>query len=360
MSSLYAGKIKQALAISLILSIMSATVFSSDIRHMNINNEKNQLILDVLKLALSKTAQRYNFIKGKNMMIRASWLAVILIFCFGANSVAAKKKKPRFKPYTLISGDAGEFTSTVTNTRELINKSGFTLVGDYSPFENAHLFAITHEKLLGSASKSEFGGYGAVIRVSVTATEEAVQISYVNPIYMTNLYHMEEVPDVSAELEQVFGEGEIFGSKRGLSKRSLKNYQYMLFMPEFEDHDKLGKFDTHQQALDTVNKNLSSGKFKLTKRFEVAVPGKEEVLIGVSISEGEGEVTVIMPIIDKAKIKHTAFLPYAVLVSGKNVYSLAGKFRIASAFPDLTMGTFMNISDAPDGIKKSLKKLTTK
>ena len=37
-----------------------------------------------------------------------------------------------------------------------------------------------------------------------------------------------------------------------------------------------------------------------------------------------------------------------------------GVEQASSAFPDLTMGTFMNISDAPDGIKKSLKQLTSK
>ena len=33
---------------------------------------------------------------------------------------------------------------------------------------------------------------------------------------------------------------------------------------------------------------------------------------------------------------------------------LHGKFRIAQSFPDLTMGTFMKISGAPDGIEKVL------
>ncbi len=214
----------------------------------------------------------------------------------------------------------------MTDTREIIKQSQFSLVGDFSPYENAHVFVLTHESLLNSAAQSEFGGYGAVIRVGVTATENGVQVSYVNPVYMTNLYHIPEVPDVAAELAKVFGEGETFGSKRGKSKRSLKNYQYMMFMPE----------------------------------FEVAIPGKGEVLIGVTIGEGEGADSVVMPIVDSGEFKHTAHLPYTVLVSDGRVYAQAGKFRIASAFPDLGMGTFMKISDAPDGIRDSLKQLTTK
>jgi len=290
-----------------------------------------------------------------------TWIAVILLCTISFNTEAAKKKKkPRFKPYTLASTQVAEFPKIVTDTRELINQSQFKLVGDFSPYENAHVFALTHESLLNSSAQSEFGGYGAVIRVGITATDKGIQVSYVNPVYMTNLYHIPEVPDVSAELAKVFGEGETFGSKRGKTKKSLKNYQYMMFMPEFEDHDKLGSFDSQQEALDTVNGNLSSGNFKLTKVFEVAVPGKDEVLIGVTIGEGEGADSVVMPIVDSGEIKHTAHLPYAVLVSDGTVYAQAGKFRIASAFPDLGMGTFMKISDAPDGIKNSLKQLTTK
>ena len=284
---------------------------------------------------------------------------VVLLCCVSFNVEAAKKKKPRFKPYLMVSSQAGEFAKAVTDTRLTITNSDFKLVGDYSPYESAHVFVITNDTLLKAASESEFGGYGAVIRMAVTDVDGEIQVSYVNPIYMTNLYHIPEVPDVIAELEKTFGKGDSFGSKKGKTKRNLKKYQYMMFMPEFDDHDKLGKFDSHQQALETVNGNLGSGKYQLTKVFEVAIPGKDEVLIGVTIGDGEGADTTVMPLVDKSSQKHTAHLPYAVLVSGSKVYSQAGKFRIASSFPDLTMGTFMDISGAPDAIKKSLKQLTT-
>ncbi len=289
-------------------------------------------------------------------MKKLSWIALVLLLSF-TTTLEAKKKKPRFKPYTLASTEAGEVMAVIDSTREAIKGSKFSLVGEYSPYDNAQIFILTHDKLLDAASKSEFGGYGAVIRVAVTGTDAGVQVSYVNPVYMTNLYHIPEVPDVIADLEATFGAGETFGSKKGKSKRSLKNFQYMMFMPEFEDHDKLGKFDSHEKAVAAVNANLASGSFKLSKVFEVAIPGTEEVLIGVGIGEGKGADGSVMPLIDKSAIKHTAHLPYAVLISGKTVYAQAGKFRIASSFPDLSMGQFMDISDAPDAIKKTLKQL---
>ena len=61
-----------------------------------------------------------------------------------------------------------------------------------------------------------------------------------------------------------------------------------------------------------------------------------------------------MDIVDQGLLKHTAHLPYEILVSGKKVLALRGRFRIAQSFPDLTLGTFMKIRSAPGAIKKSL------
>ncbi len=283
---------------------------------------------------------------------------LLVILCFSVLTAEAKrKKKPRFKPYYLVSAEIGAYESAVKQTRDKITASEFKLLGEYSPLADRTIFAITSDKLLAIASKTEFGGYGAVIRVAVTNTDKGAQVSYVNPTYMSYAYQMEDISEVSASITALFGEAVAFGSKRGETKRSLNGYQYMMMMPEFEDHDKLGSFDSHQTALATVNKNLASGVLKLTKVFEIALPGKDEVLIGVGIDDGDGADKFIMDTIDKSDTKHSAHLPYTVLISDDTVYSQAGKFRIALAFPDLGMGQFMDISDAPDGIVNSLKML---
>ena len=58
-----------------------------------------------------------------------------------------------------------------------------------------------------------------------------------------------------------------------------------------------------------------------------------------------------MPKIDVSNPKHTAFLPYEILVKDKTVVMLHGRYRIAVAFPDLTMGTFTKIMSAPGDIE---------
>jgi hypothetical protein len=61
-----------------------------------------------------------------------------------------------------------------------------------------------------------------------------------------------------------------------------------------------------------------------------------------------------MGVTDTGDLKHTAHLPYQILVTGNKAIALPGKFRIAVSFPDLGMGTFMRISNAPGAIQQTL------
>ncbi|MDQ7048909.1 MAG: hypothetical protein Q9M92_04930 [Enterobacterales bacterium] len=284
---------------------------------------------------------------------------LLIILCFSVITAEAKrKKKPRFMPYYMVTEQVTDYAAAVTATRDKLQQSDFKLVGEYDSIPDRTIFIVTSDALLANAAKTEFGGYGAVIRVAVTKTDKEVQVSYVNPIYMSYAYQMQDISDVDKSLKALFGDSKPFGSKKGHSKRKLNGYHYMAFMPYFDDHDELGSFDSHKEALDAVHRNLSADNKGLAKIFEVAIPGKDEVLVGIAINDGEGADKNILEKIDTADNKHTAYLPYAVLVSGNKIYSLPGKFRIALAFPDLGMGQFMNIMDAPDGIVDSLKAVT--
>ena len=88
--------------------------------------------------------------------------------------------------------------------------------------------------------------------------------------------------------------------------------------------------------------------------YRIDLPGTEQSLFGIAILAGNGADETVMKITDTGARRHTAHPPYEVLVAGGRVLMLHGKFRIAQSFPDLTMGTFMKISGAPDGIAKVL------
>jgi hypothetical protein len=126
-------------------------------------------------------------------------------------------------------------------------------------------------------------------------------------------------------------------------------------MPYFDDQVLLGSHSSQEEALKAVEANLAARKGGSSKVFRVDLPDKKESVFGVGITEGEGADKTIMPVIDISEPRHTAHLPYEIVVSNGKVYMLHGKFRIALDFPDLTMGTFMKISGAPSAIEEKLK-----
>jgi hypothetical protein len=70
----------------------------------------------------------------------------------------------------------------------------------------------------------------------------------------------------------------------------------------------------------------------------------------------------IMSVIDFGDLKGTAHLPYEILVSGKNVYALYARFRIAISYPNLKMmgsNSFMNIMESPEAIRTALQRTVT-
>ncbi len=283
-------------------------------------------------------------------MQRYGILAFLGLFLAASNAWAAEN----LKPFIMVSNSAGDAAAAVADTKSRLEAGGFKVVGEYSPYAGSNVVVVTSDALLGQAAKSKFGGYGSVVRVSVTQSGDNVQVAYANPDYWAAAYQMEGLTDVSSALAGALGSGTPYGSEEGLTEKKLRKYHYMAFMPYFKDHDELGEFGSHAEAVAAVNAKLASNTNGLTKVFEVALPGKDETLIGVGISQGEGADTYVIERVDLSDMKHTAHLPYAVLVSGNNVYSLAGKFRIALSFPDLTMGTFGSIMSSPGAIKDSL------
>jgi len=66
----------------------------------------------------------------------------------------------------------------------------------------------------------------------------------------------------------------------------------------------------------------------------------------------------IMDIVDFQDLRHTAYLPYELMVVGEKVIALRGRYRIALHFPDTKMAGahgFTKIMSAPWGIQTALE-----
>jgi hypothetical protein len=280
--------------------------------------------------------------------------AGIMAITLAAGTAGAAE--PALKPYILGASGPGAIEAKFDEVKAAVSQQGFEVVGDYAPYKGARVLVVTNEALKTNAAKSEFGAYGAAMRVALTDTGKELQVSYTNPLYYARAYRMKDtLAETAAALEKALGKKGEFGSKEGLTPDKLRKYHYMVMMPYFTDPVKLASHPSHEAALKAVEDNLAAKKGGASRVYRIDLPGKKESVFGVGLTEGDASDAVIMKVVDMGEMKHTAHLPYELIVSDGTVYMLHGKFRIALDFPDLTMGTFMKISGAPGAIEDALK-----
>lgn len=293
-------------------------------------------------------------------IIQAAMLAFFATV--GTDAFAAKSAK--HKPFVLASKTAGDKAATVTDVSAKLKGAGLEIVGTHSPYPTTTILVVTNDAMKKAAAESKMGGFGAAQRVSVTEHKGEIQVAYTNPRYMAGAYRMKGDLGFAADtLESALGKIEEYGMKSGLDQDDLNDYQYMIGMADFSDANYLSRYKNYGDAVAAVEKGLAASTMGVTKVYRIDLPGKEETLFGVAISDtkdgGDPQSdTFVMNEIDFKDIRSSAHLPYDILVAGRKVYALSARFRIAINFPDLSMmgdNSFMNIMDTPDAIKAALK-----
>lgn len=274
------------------------------------------------------------------------------------------------KPYCL----GIESTHSLDATKELVKNqlisAGLIILGEYQPAQDADrwLIVVGASELNAAVAKVKgLTGFALAQRVALTRKGNTVQVSYTNPRYWGNAYFRDDFTQVANQYA-AFGQklkvamqhsgtyiGTYFGSEDGVEIEDIREYQYMFGMPEFDDTEKLGSFESYDAAVTKVEQNFAKLK-DISKVYSIELEGQEMKLYGVALGGENGERS-FLPIIDILEPKHTAFLPYEFLVLGKEVHMLTGRYRIALAFPDLTMGTFTKIIATPGAIEEAIEQL---
>lgn len=284
----------------------------------------------------------------------------LLLACFLSSAVADEIMKPFVLAYT-INGDMEQVANDVKGK---LTAAGFEIVGSYSPYENALVIAVTNDDLKKAAASSEYGGYAAGQRVTLTNVDGEVQVSYTNPVYYGNAYRLEDesgLESAASALETALGKESTFGTgDKELTAKDLRKYHYMFGMEYFDDPSELAEYDSYEEAVAAVEEGLAKGAGGATKVYRIDIPGKKESVFGVALSEGCSGDEYIMSRVDKEPVRSTAHLPYEILVSDGDVYALYARFRIAISWPNLPMvasetgATFFNIMCAPNAIEEAL------
>ncbi len=271
------------------------------------------------------------------------------------------------KPFVLAYETTGDIQAVADEAKSKVQAAGFEVVGTYSPYDGAIIIAVTNDGLKKSAASSEFGGYEAGQRVTVTKVGDNIQVAYTNPVYLADAYRIKDTSGAEAalaSLKSALGEKEAYGTgDKQLTAKDLRKYHYMFGMEYFDDPSELAEYDSQEEAIAAVEAGLSQGKGGATKVYRIDIPGKDETVFGVALNDsGCSGDEYIMSRIDKADIRSTGHLPYEILVSDGNVYALYARFRIAISWPHLPMiksetgATFFNIMCAPNAIEESLIK----
>ena len=276
----------------------------------------------------------------------------------------------RVQPYILASSGSGDLASTVAATKNKLSGAGFEVVGSYSPYSGVETIVFTNDEMQSTARKSERGGYGAVMRASVTDNGGNIEVAYTNPKYWANAYRMAgNLDGVSSKLKSALGAQKQYSSgDKELTPEKMRKYHYTFMMEYFDDPSDLASYGSHAEAVQAVEANLAAGKGFTSKVYSVSVgkdpKGNEMTVIGVALKGKNAEDCsgdkFIMGRIDKDTPRSSAHLPYEMMVYGSDVEALYGRFRIALSLPHLPMvasetgATFMSIMCAPEAIREAL------
>lgn len=291
---------------------------------------------------------------------------------FALTLATAEAAREKYMPFNLAYLSKSSPAVIEKEVKEKLQGGGFTVLASYSPYENAQVVIATHDKLKAVAAKTEFGGYGAVVRVGITKVGDETQVSYTNPGYMFHTYQMDEGSDgevkaVEDLMAKTLGNEKEFGVSKALSTRKLRQYKYMFGMEEFTATNVhlIAEHASYEEAIKILDGNITKGNEGISKIYRLDIPGKKQTIFGVDMQEKNGGSKLmsdkfIMGQIDFNPLKATAHLPIEILVNGDGkVYSLYYRFRIAMNFPELSMmgeNSFMNIVESPEAAKKALTK----
>jgi len=255
----------------------------------------------------------------------------------------------------------------MAEVKTALQNSGFKVIGEYQPGNTKNLAVVcyTHSELEKIALDfSDRGSLAAALKVGFQKEGNSVKISMINPMYLFYAYFIDGVEKHEKELAKISNDAKTamknvgseftpFGGK--LDKEKLQKYHYKVMMPYFKDAEELNKFDSFEDGLKVIQKNLASGKGNTQKVYELIYPDKKVAVFGVGLLNPDDGEPKFLPIIGEENI---AAMPYELILQGNTATILPGKYRLALSWPELTMGTFMKIMSTPGDIKDTMEGLT--
>jgi len=289
------------------------------------------------------------------------WIILVL----SALQVSAEKT---LSPYFKVTETEASIADISSQIKEAVTANGFDIIGEYHPAQDENLFVVcfTSDELKSlSLQFNDRGALASVMKAGFVKKDGKVTVTLLNPEYMFLAYwgrqlngQEELLVNFSEKVKNIFtkfGTLENYGGEE--DAEDLPHYHYMMMMPYFDDPDELATFNSFEEGLEIIRNNLNKGKGNTHKVFEQIFPDKQIAVFGVGLWDQETGEAHFLSIVGEG---HIANLPYEIILQGNEATMLAGKYRIALNWPELTMGTFMKIKSTPGEIEDTMKALTEK
>lgn len=268
--------------------------------------------------------------------------------------------RAEYQPFVEAAPFAGDVEAAVATAREKLENEGFDVVGGYAPTEGVHVLVVSSEALRETASRSERGGYGAVVSVAFEQAGGQTRISYQNPQYVAHGYRLESDHEAAFQgLAGALGAKGYFGAEP-ISQANLRTYQYAFGLETFADAVDLGSFSSFSAADRQITERVKNGELGTELVYRVKIPGKDQIVYGVAMQTDDPNAhgAALVQAVDHEAPRGYAFLPYPILLDGNVAETLNLRFRMALFFPDLPMmggdASFFKLRSAPDAINDLL------
>jgi uncharacterized protein (DUF302 family) len=292
----------------------------------------------------------------KKISIIISLLAIVFTTTFAQETLS---------PYFKVGELKGDYKTAVEQVSKLLADGGFTIIGEYQPAANNKLTVIcfTNDELKNlSLQFKDRGALASVLKAAIVEKEGKKTLSILNPEYMFLAYwgkqlngQNEQLKKMSERVKNLFtalGTLQPFGGE--VAAKELPDYHYMMMMPYFDEPVGLAVFDSFENGLETIRKNLDAKKGNTVKVYEQVFTKEKIAVFGIGLTSKEDGEAYFLPVIGEDNI---ANLPYEIILQGTTATILHGKYRIAIYWPELTMGTFMKISSTPGYIEEVMEGL---
>ncbi|MEE8483599.1 MAG: hypothetical protein V3S46_03295 [Nitrospinota bacterium] len=295
---------------------------------------------------------------------------LFFIFAIGL-TVDESVAKELYSPYLKIATVNSSVSDVATQVKDALAGGNFDVIGEYNPEGKAglHVIVYTRKDLQDITLTVEDRGFlASVLKVGLQENKDGVDVSMLNPEYLFRGYLMKKYPgledqlkkvdaDAKEALKKVGGEFTPFGGK--LSAKRLEHYHYKITMEYFDEPVSLRKFDSFEQGVETIRKNLEAKVGGAFSVYSLVRDDAKTALFGIGLGDKETGESYFLPRIGP---KHLAALPYEIILSDTDATMLHGRFRIALHWPELSMFfgeySFAKIMSTPKAIEKTMKEVT--